>query len=453
MIKKLLSIVALCASFSAVNAQSNLMAEPAGPITKQPVVESPFSNVNAKTSAITVGDTLWYYFNKHFYRNMPATGFYTFLSPNTSFVTHMGSRFNNTNPNMSIIGLECIAARVSTSPSASVTVRMYLTNVVSGLPVLPALDSITAVCTGTAGTFLGGNFATPKFVSGDYAVLFQCIPTVAGDQARMYMNNAHIASATATTAVTGSTYGEGYGYIRAASSATTPSTFLTTTGLFINTDTDFEFQVAPRVAFSASAIQSSPTGTYCTGTAYTFTNNSSYQLGHRQYNLNEFYRMWRPFNNTVTITPDSVYTWNFGDGTGNFYTTTGMPNIAHTYATPGTYTGTLTAKYQKMADSGVKMQDAMTAVKNPAVCTGIQAFSGIEAVNVYPNPSTGFVNIANLPSESNIEVVNMLGQSVYSSKASQGNFTADLSTLPNGSYFVKISSVNEKTKIVKLILN
>jgi hypothetical protein len=228
---------------------------------------------------------------------------------------------------------------------------------------------------------------------------------------------------------------------------------MTTTGAFINADTDFEYLVAPRVAFNASAVQASASGTLCTGTAYTFTNNSSYQLGHRQYNLNEFYRMWRPFNNTVTITPDSVYTWNFGDGTGPMYTTSGIPNIAHTYTAAGVYTGTLTAKYQRMADSGVKLQDATTFAKGVAVCAGIQVLAGVEAVNVYPNPSTGLVYIANLPSESNIEVLNMLGQSVYSSKANQGNFTADLSTLPNGSYFVKISAVNEKTKIVKLILN
>ena len=41
MIKKLLTIVAFCASFSAINAQTNLVAQPAGPLTKQAVVASP----------------------------------------------------------------------------------------------------------------------------------------------------------------------------------------------------------------------------------------------------------------------------------------------------------------------------------------------------------------------------------------------------------------------------
>lgn len=442
MIKKLLTISAFFAAFS-VNAQTNLVAQPEGAFKRQPVVESPYSNpsVLEKTSAVTIGDTLWYFYNKHVYRNAASTGFYTFKSPNTSGVTHFGSIFKNTNPNLAVTGLECIASVQAGSPTGSLTVRMYLTNVVAGIPTFPALDSVSAVVTSTAGNFYGANFTVPNFVTGDYAVLYKCIPTVAGDTLKVWMNNANTPTSTAAAATK---YGESFGALRLAGS------FMTTTGLF-GAGTDFEFMVAPRVGFTASAAQTSPTGS-CTTVAYTFTNNSSYYLGHRQYNLNEFYRHWKPFL-TTGLAPDSVFTWNFGDGTGDMYTPTSMPNIAHTYASPGTYNGTLTAMYQKMSDLGVKVQDATTFAKTVAVCTGIQNLSGVEAVNVYPNPSTGLVNIANLPYETNIEVVNMLGQSVYSAKVNQGNFTADLSTLPNGSYFVKISSANEKTKIVKLILN
>lgn len=444
MIKKLLSIASFCAIFSVANAQNSFVAQPAGPVKKQAVIETPNANTNsAKSSVLTTGDTLWYFFNKHFYRNPASTGFYTFMSPNSYTITKMGARFNNTNPNLSITGLECLASRNPSSPSASVTVRMYLYNVTAGLPSGAALDSVSAVVSSTLGNFYGGNFTTPKFVSGDFAVLYQCIPTVVGDSAKMWMNNANTPTATATASMK---YGEGYGFLKYG------ATFMTTTGLF-GPGTDYEYQVSARVAFSSSASQNSPTGTLCTGTSYAFNNTSNFPLAHRQYNLNEFYRVWKPFSNTVTITPDSVYTWNFGDATGNKYTTSGMPNINHTYTVAGTFTGTLTAKYQKMADSGTNLQDATTFAKTVSTCAGIQVLSGVEAVNVYPNPSTGLVYVANLPSESTIEVVNMLGQSVYKTTANAGNFTADLSTLNNGSYFVKINSVNEKTKIVKLILN
>lgn len=443
MIKKLLSVSLLLIAAVSMNAQSNLVAEPAGPLTKQATIEAE-NAIAAKSSALTMGDTLWYFFNKHFYRNAAGTGFFTFKSPNTSGASHFGARFNNSNPNLAVTGLECVASRQAGSPTASLTVRMYLCNVVAGLPTLPPLDSVLAVVSSTAGNFYGGNFLTPKFVTGDFAVLYRFIQTTPGDTLRVWMNNANTAAS--TTTLTASKYGESYGYVGLGAS------FITTTGAF-GAGTDFEFLVAPRVGFTASALQTSFTGTMCTNTAYTFTNNSSFQLGHRQYNLNEFYRVWRPFTNTLTIAADSVYTWNFGDGTGNYYTTSGSPNIPHTYTAAGVYNGTLTAKYQKMADSGVKLQDAATFTKGVTVCTGIQAFSGTEAVNVYPNPSTGIINIANLPVESSIEVVNMLGQSVYKTKSDAGNFTADLSSLSNGSYFIKISAANEKTKIVKLILN
>lgn len=445
MIKKLLSIVALCASFSAMNAQTNLVYQNAGPLKKQPVIESPNSSVTVaeKNSAVTIGDTLWYFFSKHYYRNPASTGFYTFKSPNTSGVTHFGSIFKNTNPNLAIAGLECVASKQAGSPTASLTIRMYLTNVVGGIPTFPALDSITlsSAASSTAGNFYGGNFTVPKFVSGDYAVLYKCVPTAPGDTLRVWMNNANTPTSTAAAATR---YGESFGVLRFGGS------FSTTTGLF-GAGTDFEFMVAPRVGFTASAAQTAPTGS-CTNVAYTFTNNSSFYLGHRQYNENEFARYWKPFL-TTGLMPDSVFTWNFGDGTGDMYTVSSMPNINHTYASPGTFTGTLTAKYQKMSGSTVKSQDAVTFTKTMAVCAGVQSLSGVEAVNVYPNPSTGLVNIVNLPTDATIEVVNMLGQSVYSVKANQGDFTADLTNLPNGSYFVKISAVNEKTKIVKMILN
>jgi len=446
MIKKLLSTAALCALFGTASAQSALVAQPAQ-LTKQAVVDyvntkstvSPTSNQKVTTAIIT--DTLWYFFNKHVYRNASSVGFYTFPSPNTSGVTHFGSRFLNTGT-ITVTGLECVASRNATSPSASVTVRIYLANVSGGQPVLPFVDSVSVVTTTTSGQFLGGNFTIPKTITGDFAVVYKCVPTVAGDSAKVWMNNANTAAS--TTTVAGSKYGEGLGHLRFS------PTFTNTTGLF-GPGTDFEFLVAPRVGFQATAAVGTPTTSpLCTGTGYLFTQNSSAWFKNRQFNLNEFYRAWKPFL-TSGLAPDSVYTWNFGDATGNSYP---AANTTHTYAVAGTYNGTMTAMYQKMADNGTKAQDAATFSKTAAVCGGVQNLSGIDAISVYPNPSvSGNVTIANLSNENTIELYNMLGQSVYNTKADAGNFNADFSNLPHGTYFLKISAVNEKTKIVKLILN
>jgi len=444
MIKKLLSFIAVAASFGTASAQLNLAAEPATLTSNRAVIESPSiqtaSNLNEKSSAISVGDTLWYFFNKTFYKN-PGGNYYTFnIAKTATVITHAGSRFQNTG-NLAVVGLEALLSRAVTA-SSTASARLILCNVVSGQPVLPGLDSVTVVvgtATNTSGYFYGGNFTTPKFVSGDYAVVVRNASASNNDTIRVWMTNG------LTT-----TFGEGLGHMRAFGS------FTNTTNLFSSpTNNDFEILVAPRVGFTASAAQTSPAGPLCTNNAYNFNNNSSYYLGHRQYNLNEFYRRWRPFTNTITaIAADSVFTWNFGDGTGNFYTPTSTPNINHVYTAAGTFNGTLTAKYQKQVDSGVKLQDAVSFSKTVSTCAGIATYSGIEAVILFPNPSNnGFINISNLPSESSIEVVNMLGQSVYKDKAEAGSYAADLSSLPNGSYFVKISPVNERTKIVKLILN
>src|SRR5574343_1156754 len=151
MIKKLLSVLTVAAFFGTATAQSDLVAEIGGPLTKQAVIESPSNsnNVNSKTSAVNIGDTLWYYFNKHFYRNAAGTNFYVFNSPNVYGITHFGCRFNNNNPNLAVLGLECIASKKTGSPSPSVTVRMYLCNVTAGVPVFPPIDSISVTTTTT----------------------------------------------------------------------------------------------------------------------------------------------------------------------------------------------------------------------------------------------------------------------------------------------------------------
>lgn len=62
---------------------------------------------------------------------------------------------------------------------------------------------------------------------------------------------------------------------------------------------------------------------------------------------------------------------------------------------------------------------------------------------VYPNPSNGtlyLINNTNAQEESQIQIVNAMGQTVYTETISSNRKTIDLSKLNNGVYFVKISS-------------
>ncbi len=77
----------------------------------------------------------------------------------------------------------------------------------------------------------------------------------------------------------------------------------------------------------------------------------------------------------------------------------------------------------------------------------------VNNVSIYPNPSNGkfIIKGENLKS---IELINEIGQIVYSQLVLENNYQnfIDISNLPNGMFFVKIS-INEKLIMKKLIIN
>ena len=75
-----------------------------------------------------------------------------------------------------------------------------------------------------------------------------------------------------------------------------------------------------------------------------------------------------------------------------------------------------------------------------------------DLVSLYPNPTSGVLNINNLEATSTIEIFNVIGEKVLFSNLLKGNNTVDLSNLSNGSYFVKLYS-NDQILTKKVILN
>jgi len=74
-------------------------------------------------------------------------------------------------------------------------------------------------------------------------------------------------------------------------------------------------------------------------------------------------------------------------------------------------------------------------------------FSTVEeynkSFNIYPNPTTGLLNVfGNFNKETNVKVINNIGQVVLSFKTLT-NFTIDLSDLKKGLYFIKLNSDKE----------
>jgi hypothetical protein len=73
---------------------------------------------------------------------------------------------------------------------------------------------------------------------------------------------------------------------------------------------------------------------------------------------------------------------------------------------------------------------------------------GATSISVYPNPTTGIINIQGQPENAQIKICDVLGNSVYQNNGAASNLQIDLSAQPNGVYFMSIQtgggSVNKK---------
>lgn len=89
---------------------------------------------------------------------------------------------------------------------------------------------------------------------------------------------------------------------------------------------------------------------------------------------------------------------------------------------------------------------------------GIEQYLLNSSVNIYPNPSAGKFNVSislvNF-NHINVQVINVLGQTVYSWNSDNipnSNYDLDLSNQPNGLYFVKISD-GTNSVVKKIMVN
>ena len=126
-------------------------------------------------------------------------------------------------------------------------------------------------------------------------------------------------------------------------------------------------------------------------------------------------------------------------------------------ATNQTYTSTQNGNYTDVVTNAFNCSSVSSNTIN-VTTTGVDIISNVNLFTIYPNPTSGLVainiNIANQPTS--IEIVNELGQTIYSTvikdcKASCA-VNLDLNLFSNGVYFVKVTS-GSTTNFQKLILN
>ena len=74
----------------------------------------------------------------------------------------------------------------------------------------------------------------------------------------------------------------------------------------------------------------------------------------------------------------------------------------------------------------------------------------LSQLNYYPNPVKGILNINYIDNISSVSVYNLLGQEVITKSINQNVAKVDMSTLPKGTYLVKITA-NELVKTIKIV--
>ena len=148
---------------------------------------------------------------------------------------------------------------------------------------------------------------------------------------------------------------------------------------------------------------------------------------------------------TNTSVDATSYMWLFGDGNS-----TNQPSPSHTYLTEGLYTVTLIA-------FNACGSDTITIDVN-MILDDIDDLSRLNSINIYPNPTTGDLNIEfenYNNSDVNIAIYNLLGE-ILESKIIEDTFgkykeTLDMSKYQQGVYLLKVNS-NGKQRIEKIIL-
>ncbi|HTF03712.1 MAG TPA: T9SS type A sorting domain-containing protein [Bacteroidia bacterium] len=147
------------------------------------------------------------------------------------------------------------------------------------------------------------------------------------------------------------------------------------------------------------------------------------------------------FNATTNDTAASIM-WDFGDTA-----TASGASTTHTYTSQGVVSVTVVISNGGCTDTIWHNVVVMLGTNIPRQL--------ILAFDVFPNPTTGIVNVtAKTGTEKEVVVYNVLGDAVYSQTFTGTAFTADLSSLEKGVYFMRIRETIQggKTATKRIII-
>jgi hypothetical protein len=448
----------------------------------------------ALSTPTLVTDTLHYYLNKYYFKSSTPslTNFpvYKSAASTVTNVTHIGCRFEvPSSDSVLVTGLESYAYRSYTNFSPKNKVHLYLCNLnANNLPVLPPIDSImTEVGVGAlysvnSPSLIGGNFRkklpngtfkdTSYWMKGDYAVLIRNMQAISGDSVFVLRTN----GATYTNQAAGweRKASDSYGYVRYLAQFYSATNF-TATGFGVGTD--YEFVVAPRVQYNIQAGHILPppvvnSETVCTRTVFNFTNISSKFYTHRMYNLNEFYKKWNlyaPFLSQPQtgggFSADSSITWFF-EVDDNLtpprdprkFLPYGASSVSWSSDIPGCFEDNeLRARLRPMQALGRGVQRFYN--ERFAICqeycfddVGLTSYNAFSNLKLAPNPlANGETQITGLVGKNTLTVFNTLGQIVWKKEIETATAEIDLSSLPAGTYLMRVNNEAGESRTLRLL--
>lgn len=428
-----------------------------------------FSIAFSLQAQIPINDTLRYFTYKQLYK-LPVSPIHPYykdaaVSPNS--ISHVGSIFKNKQA-LRIIGLEVkVLKNPVTVTVDTIPIRLYLCNVVNGLPIFPPVDSVMTGAENSTDLQFGrsarGTFtaSAARIVTGDFAVLAKCASVNSGDTVKILRTSGHTSTSTAVPLQ--QRFGEGLGVLRQG------GTFYKTTNYNhpqFGNGTDYEFCVAPIVTFSLEVdqIASSVMDGACECEVFTNTNTSTPALTNRQFNFNEFYRQLKPFDASFpSFTPDSVLAFDLGDGAPPFYLPPNTNTINLVYwsgISNSFFTGSITGKYKRMAEATNSLSEiailsftSSTVWCNDSIncTTGFEDRTAVADIHIFPNPTVDKITISHLKGKNTILLYATTGQLVFKEATMERDFILLVEDLPKGFYLLKITNEENMSRIIKII--
>ena len=282
----------------------------------------------------------------------------------------------------------------------------------------------------TGGTLVatGGSFTTP--ILGTTTIYYVEVVNGGCNSARTAVNATVFAVATITSTTPASRCDAGTLTLNATSNVGTLNWFnVPSGGTLLGTGTSFTTpSISTSTTYYVEATNGSCTSSRVAVTASIIPTAAPTGFANQTFCAGETVGL-------ISVTGSSVIWYDAPSG-GNI-----IPN--------GTALVSGTTYYGSQTVSGCESPTRLAVTMTLGGCLGNEEFVA-NVIKLYPNPVIDVVTISSTEIMTNVQVINMLGQIVFSKSINENETTIDMSRYSSGSYIVRVS-VEEKTKTFKVI--